>query len=152
MVAYLRAGRLDPGETSLWPVAWGARLGRGIGANTPRWVYVPAFLEQVLASVACNATHSLKQRLARWLLAMRDRVEGDQLFITQDLLADMLGAYRPSITHVARELERAGLIERGRRHIKILDREGLRKESCECYDLVRDRISSYLPRTYPSPL
>jgi CRP-like cAMP-binding protein len=78
------------------------------------FAYVPAFLEQVLASVACNATHSLKQRLARWLHAMRDRVEGDQLFITQDLLADMLGAYRPSITHVARELERAGLIERGR--------------------------------------
>jgi CRP-like cAMP-binding protein len=120
--------------------------------RTLMFAYVPAFLEQVLASVACNATHSLKQRLARWLLAMRDRVEGDQLFITQDLLADMLGAYRPSITHVARELERAGLIERGRRHIKILDREGLRKESCECYDLVRDRISSYLPKTYPSPL
>jgi CRP-like cAMP-binding protein len=120
--------------------------------RTLMFAYVPAFLEQVLASVACNATHNLKQRLARWLLAMRDRVDGDQLFITQDLLADMLGAYRPSITHVARELERAGLIERGRRRIKILDREGLRKESCECYDLVRDRISSYLPKTYPSPL
>jgi CRP-like cAMP-binding protein len=113
------------------------------------FAYVPAFLEQVLASVACNAAHGLKQRLARWLLAMRDRVDGDTLFITQDLLADMLGAHRPSITHVARELERAGLIERGRRQVTILDREGLKKESCECYQLVRARIAFHLPKTYP---
>jgi CRP-like cAMP-binding protein len=119
--------------------------------RTLMFAYLPAFLEQVLASVACNATHSLKQRLARWLLAMRDRVDGDQLLITQDLLADMLGAHRPSITQAARELERAGLIARGRRQFTILDREGLEQESCECYRLVRERISSYLPKTYPAP-
>jgi hypothetical protein len=76
------------------------------------------------------------------------RVDGDKLFITQDLLADMLGAYRASITHAARDLERAGVIERGRKHITILDRAGLEKESCECYRLVRDRIAAYLPKTY----
>jgi len=110
--------------------------------------YVQAFLEQVLVSVACNGAHSLKQRLARWLLMMRDRSDGDVLLITQDLLAEMLGAQRPSITIVARELERAGLIERGRRQVTILDRQGLTKASCECYRLVRERVAFYLPKTY----
>ena len=110
--------------------------------------YVQAFLEQVLVSVACNGAHSLKQRLARWLLMMRDRSDGDELLITQDLLAEMLGAQRPSITIAARELERAGLIERGRRKVTILDRKGLTKASCECYQLVRERVAFYLPKTY----
>jgi CRP-like cAMP-binding protein len=110
--------------------------------------YVQAFLEQVLVSVACNGAHSLKQRLARWLLMMRDRCDEDTLLITQDLLAEMLGAQRPSITIAARELERAGLIERGRRQVTILDRQGLTKASCECYRLVRERVAFHLPKTY----
>lgn len=112
------------------------------------FAYVQAFLEQVLVSVACNGAHSLKQRLARWLLMMRDRSDGDTLLITQNLLAEMLGAHRPSITHAVRELEIAGLIERGRRQVTILDREGLKKASCECYQLVRERIAFHLPKTY----
>ena len=111
--------------------------------------YVQAFLEQVLVSGACNGAHSLKQRLARWLLMMRDRSDTDSLAITQDLLGEMLGARRPSITRVVRELERAGLIEPSRRQVTILDRQGLRKASCECYQLVRDRIAFHLPKTYP---
>ena len=111
--------------------------------------YVQAFLEQVLVSGACNGAHSLKQRLARWLLMMRDRSDAGSLAITQDLLAEMLGARRPSITRVVRELERAGLIEPSRRQVTILDRQGLRKASCECYQLVRDRIAFHLPKTYP---
>jgi CRP-like cAMP-binding protein len=112
------------------------------------FAYVQAFLEQVLVSGACNGAHSLKERLARWLLMMRDRTDGDTLLITQDLLAEMLGAHRPSITHAARELELAGLIERGRRQVTILNREGLKRASCECYQLVRDRIAFHLPKTY----
>ena len=111
--------------------------------------YVQAFLEQVLVSGACNGAHSLKQRLARWLLMMRDRSDADSLGITQDLLAEMLGVRRPSITRVVRELERAGLIEPSRRQVTILDRQGLKKASCECYQLVRDRIAFHLPNTYP---
>ncbi len=76
------------------------------------YAYTQAFLEQVLVSVACNGAHSLKQRLARWLLTMRDRSDNDALQITQNLLAEMLRCQRPSITNVARELERAGLIAR----------------------------------------
>jgi CRP-like cAMP-binding protein len=110
--------------------------------------YVHAFLEQVLVSVACNGAHSLKQRLARWLLMMRDRSDGDALPITQSLLAEMLGVQRPTITNAARELERAGLIERGLRQVTILDRQGLVEQSCECYQLVKTRVAFHLPKTY----
>jgi CRP-like cAMP-binding protein len=112
------------------------------------YTYVQAFLEQVMVSVACNGAHSLKQRLARWLLMMRDRSDSDTLPITQDLLADMLGVQRPSISNAAQELERAGLIERGRRQVTILDRQGLTKASCECYQFVRSRLAFHLPKTY----
>src|SRR5580700_3837414 len=112
------------------------------------YAYVQAFLEQVMVSVACNGAHSLKERLARWLLMMRDRGDEDTLPITQNLLAEMLGVQRPTITNAARELERAGLIERGRRQVTVLDRKGLTKASCECYQLVRERVASHLPKTY----
>ena len=111
--------------------------------------YVEAFLEQVMVSVACNGAHSLTERLARWLLMMRDRSDDDTLLITQDILAQMLGAQRPSITNAARELDRAGLVKRGHRQITIIDRQGLTKASCECYQLVRERVAFHLPKTYP---
>jgi CRP-like cAMP-binding protein len=111
--------------------------------------YTHAFLEQVMISVACNGAHSLKQRLARWLLMMRDRSDDDVLPISQGLLAEMLGVQRPSISHAAGELEEAGLIERGRRQVTILNRQALKKASCECYQLVRERVAHHLPKTYP---
>jgi CRP-like cAMP-binding protein len=111
--------------------------------------YTQTFQEQVMVSVACNGAHSLKQRLARWLLMMRDRTDEDALPITQNLLAEMLGVQRPTITNAARELEDAGLIERGRQQVAILDRPGLVKASCECYRLVRERVAFHLPKTYP---
>jgi CRP-like cAMP-binding protein len=110
--------------------------------------YIHAFLEQVLVSVACNGAHSLKERLARWLLMMRDRSDDDALAITQNLLAEMLGVERPTITHAIRELERAGAIEHGRRQVRIVDRQRLIEESCECYQLVRARVAFHLPKTY----
>src|SRR5215472_13408483 len=97
--------------------------------------YVQAFLEQVLVSGACNGRHSLRERLARWLLMMRDRSDADVMPITQGLLAELLGVQRPSLTHAVAELEEAGLILRGRRQFTILDRQGLVKASCECYQL-----------------
>src|SRR5205085_7275157 len=83
------------------------------------FAYVHAFLEQVMVSVACNGAHSLKERLARWLLMMRDRSDDDALAITQNLLAEMLGVERPTITHAVGEVERAGVIEHGRRQVTI---------------------------------
>jgi CRP-like cAMP-binding protein len=129
-----------------------AAFTRAMGSMPPfrslMYAYIQAFLEQVLVSVACNGAHSLKERLARWLLMMRDRGDDDALQITQSLLAEMLGVQRPTITNAVREFERAGLIEPGRRQITILDRDGLEAASCECYRLVRERVSSHLPKTY----
>ena len=112
------------------------------------YAYIQAFLNQVLLSGACNGAHSVKERLARWLLMMRDRSDDDALPITQDLLAEMLGVHRPTITNAAGDLERSGLIERGRQQVTILDRQGLIGASCECYQLVRERIALHLPKTY----
>jgi CRP-like cAMP-binding protein len=112
------------------------------------YAYLHAFLEQVLVSGACNGAHSLKQRLARWLLMMRDRSDDDTLQITQNLLAEMLGVQRPSVTITIGELERAGLVAPGRQQVTILDRRGLIKASCECYQLVQTRTTFHLPKTY----
>jgi Crp-like helix-turn-helix domain len=81
--------------------------------------YVHAFFEEVLVSGACNGAHSLKERLARWLLMMRDRTDEAVLQITHSLLAEMLGVQRPTITNAVRELERADLIAPGRRQLTI---------------------------------
>ncbi len=129
-VAFMRAMRSVPSFRSLM------------------YAYVNAFLEQILVSVACNGAHSIKQRLARWLLMMSDRCDDDAMPITQNLLAAMLAVQRPTITNAARELEHAGLLVRGRREVTILDRQGLRDASCECYQLVRKRVTFHLPKTY----
>ena len=129
-------------------VAFTRAMGSMPAFRTLMYAYVNAFLEQVMVSVACNGAHSLKERLARWLLMMRDRGDDDALQITQDLLADMLGVQRPTVTNAAKELERAGLIARGRRQITIRDRQGLVMASCECYQLVRARLAFHLPRTF----
>src|SRR6201981_3077214 len=113
------------------------------------YAYVQAFLEQVLVSVACNGAHNLKQRLPHWLLMMRDRSDDDALQITQNLLAEMLGVQRPTITNAARELDRAGLLARGRQQVSILYRGGLEEATCECYRLARTRFAIHLPGAYP---
>ena len=110
--------------------------------------YVQAFMEQVLVSGACNGAHSVKQRLARWLLMMDDRTDDNLLRITHTLLAEMLGVQRPTITNAVREFEKAGLIAPGQRQIVVLDRQGLLQVSCECYQMVRRRIAFHLPKTY----
>ena len=138
-----------PGTAAKMPRAAFMRAMRSVPAfRSLMYAYVQAFLEQVLVSVACNGAHSLNQRLARWLLMMRDRCDDDAMQITQSLLGEMLGVHRPSITNAARELERAGLIARGRGQVTILDRKALTRTSCECYQLVRMRVAFHLPKTY----
>lgn len=110
--------------------------------------YAHAFLEQILVSGACNGAHSLKERLARWLLMMCDRSDDDTLEITQTLLAEMLGVQRPSVTHIIKELEQAGAIAPARGQVTIVDRKRLAEASCECYQMVRTRTAFYLPKTY----
>jgi len=79
---------------------------------------------------------------------MHDRSDENTLPITQNLLAEMLGVQRPTITNAARDLERQGMIKRGRQEITILNRPGLMKASCECYQLLRTRFAFHLPKTY----
>jgi CRP-like cAMP-binding protein len=132
-----------PGGAAKMPRAMFTRaMGSMPSFRSLMYAYAQAFLDQVLVSVACNGAHSLKQRLARWLLMMRDRGDDDAL------LAEMLGVQRPTVTNAARQMEDAGLIVRGRRQVSILDRQGLVAASCECYQLVRARIAFHLPKTY----
>jgi DNA-binding transcriptional regulator YhcF (GntR family) len=81
---------------------------------------------------------------------MRDRNDDDELPISQRLLAEMLGVHKPSISKAAAELEAARLIKRGRAQITIVDRQGLEQASCDCYRLVRARVTAHLPKTYPT--
>ena len=85
---------------------------------------------------------------ARWLLMMRDRSDDDTLPVTHDILSAMLGVQRPSVTIAGGELERAGLITRGRGQITIVNRRRLIEASCECYQLVWARVNEHLPETY----
>ena len=110
--------------------------------------YLQAFLEQILISGGCNGAHNVKQRLARWILMMRDRHDNDTLPLTHDLAAEMLGVHRPTVTTAMRFIEKSGLVEIGRRRVTILDRDGLTEAACECYQIVRKRTAHYLPKTY----
>jgi CRP-like cAMP-binding protein len=103
---------------------------------------------QAQQSAACNASHTVEARLARWLLRSRDLSGSDTLALTQEFLAQMLGVRRSSVSPVATTLQRAGLIRYSRGHIEILDLEGLRSASCECYGTVKahsDRLLNHHP-------
>jgi CRP-like cAMP-binding protein len=95
--------------------------------------YTQALLFLIMQSTACNAVHTVEQRLARWLLMAQDRMEAEAFTLTQEFAAMMLGATRPTVTVVAGTLQRAGLIQYHRGHLRILNRAKLEAASCECY-------------------
>jgi CRP-like cAMP-binding protein len=95
---------------------------------------------------ACHGLHEIEERLARWLLMVQDRLQSDHFELTQEFLAEMLGARRTSVTLAAGALQRGGLIKYSRGRIQVIDRTGLEKAACECYPIVRDLVS----RLYPS--
>jgi CRP-like cAMP-binding protein len=103
-------------------------------------LYVQAFMTQVAQSTACNRLHPAAQRLARWLLICRDRVGRDELPITQETMAVMLGVRRATVTEAAGSLQRAGVIRYRRGLVMIVDRPGLEAAACECYDIVREEF------------
>lgn len=111
--------------------------------------YADCLLAQVQQSVVCNAAHALEARLCRWLLATLDRVGGPDIPLTQDALAEMLGSQRSTVTPVAGELRRRGLIAYRRGEVRVLDRAGLEAASCECHAAVRRHFDSLLPGLYP---
>ncbi len=109
--------------------------------------YAQALFGFVAQSTACNAIHSVEQRLARWLLMARDRMGSDGFQLTQEFAAMMLGASRPTVTVVAGTLQKAGLIKYRHGHITIVDRENLEAASCECYRAATDLLNSVTDRS-----
>ncbi len=99
--------------------------------------YMHVLMAQAIRAAACNNFHSLKSRCARWLLMLHDLVDADTFPLTQDILATMLGVLRPSVTMVARTLQRQGMIAYRHGHMKVLDRRRLESASCSCYTLMR---------------
>ncbi|HWL70658.1 MAG TPA: Crp/Fnr family transcriptional regulator [Geminicoccus sp.] len=113
--------------------------------------YADALLAQVLQSVVCNALHPLDQRCCRWLLSTMDRVGSNELKVTQEFLAQMLGVQRTTMTRTLRDLSRCGLIRQARGRIIIQSREGLEGASCDCHASVRRHFRRILPEVPTRP-
>ena len=107
--------------------------------------YTQALITQMAQTAVCNRHHSLDQQLCRWLLLSLDRLEGSELVMTQELIANMLGVRREGVTEAALKLQKLGLIRYARGRIQVLDRAGLEARTCECYDVVRKEYARLLP-------
>jgi CRP-like cAMP-binding protein len=107
--------------------------------------YTQALITQMAQTAVCNRHHSLDQQLCRWLLLSLDRLQGDELVMTQELIANMLGVRREGVTEAALKLQRVGLIRYARGRISVLDRAALEKRTCECYAVVKTEYDRLLP-------
>jgi CRP-like cAMP-binding protein len=107
--------------------------------------YSQALITQIAQTAACNRHHSMEKRLCRWLLSSLDRSPSDELTVTQEAIAGALGVRREGITETAGRLQRAGFIRYHRGHISVLDRAGLEKQACECYQAVKTEFDRLLP-------
>ncbi len=106
--------------------------------------YTQALMTQMSQTAVCNRLHTVEQQLCRWLLLSRDRLNTDELVMTQELIANMLGVRREGVTSAAQRLQENGLISYVRGHIQILDRTGLEATVCECYAVVKDEYARLL--------
>ena len=106
--------------------------------------YIQALITQMAQTAVCNRHHSLHQQLCRWLLLSLDRLHGNELVMTQELIANMLGVRREGVTESALKLQALGLIRYARGHITVLDRAGLEQRSCECYGVVKTEYDRLL--------
>ena len=107
--------------------------------------YTQALITQMAQTAVCNRHHTLDQQLCRWLLLSLDRLQGSELVMTQELIANMLGVRREGVTEGALKLQSAGLIRYARGHISVLDRGGLEGRTCECYAVVKREYDRLLP-------
>ena len=110
--------------------------------------YTQALITQMSQTAVCNRHHSLDKQLCRWLLLSLDRMEGNELVMTQELIANMLGVRREGVTEGALKLQKAGLISYSRGRISVLDRQGLEERTCECYEVVRKEYERLLPKQF----
>jgi CRP-like cAMP-binding protein len=107
--------------------------------------YAQALIAQISQTAVCNRHHSVQQQLCRWLLMSLDRLPGNHLRMTQELISNMLGVRREGVTENAQKLQQAGLIRYARGHIEVLDRPGLERVVCECYSVVKKEYDRLLP-------
>ncbi len=107
--------------------------------------YTQALITQMAQTAVCNRHHTLDQQLCRWLLLSLDRLQGNDLVMTQELIANMLGVRREGVTEAALKLQKVGLIRYTRGHISVLDRAGLERRTCECYAVVKNEYDRLLP-------
>lgn len=107
--------------------------------------YTQALITQMAQTAVCNRHHSLDQQLCRWLLLSLDRLQANELVMTHELIANMLGVRREGVTEIAYKLQAAGLIQYFRGHISVINRAGLEKRTCECYAVVRKEYDRLLP-------
>ena len=107
--------------------------------------YTQALITQMSQTAVCNRHHTLDKQLCRWLLLSLDRLNGNELVMTQELIANMLGVRREGVTEAALKLQAAGLIHYSRGHITVLDRPGLERRTCECYAVVKKEYARLLP-------
>lgn len=111
--------------------------------------YTQALMTQTAQTAVCNRHHTLEQQLCRWLLSTLDRATSNELVLTQELAANMLGVRREGITEAAGKLQKAGLISYRRGHITVLDRAGLEGQACECYKVVKTEFDRLLGGSKP---
>ncbi|HEY8094589.1 MAG TPA: Crp/Fnr family transcriptional regulator [Methylobacter sp.] len=114
--------------------------------------YTQGLITQIAQTSVCNRHHFVDQQLCRWLLLSLDRLYSNELIMTQELIANMLGVRREGVTEAAGKLQQAGLIDCRRGHITVLDRPGLEARACECYHVVKAEFDRLLPYPRHSPL
>jgi CRP-like cAMP-binding protein len=145
-ISLFMGGKTTPSLATVQVAGWGYRLKSRLmieefnlaGSMMSLMLrYTQALMTQISQTVVCNRYHSIEQQLCRWLLLTLDRSPSNELTITQELIAIMLGVRREGITEAAGKLQRAGLISYRRGHISVLDRTGLESSACECYHVVK---------------
>jgi CRP-like cAMP-binding protein len=153
-IALFMGGESTPSRAVVQSAGHGYRLGAAaIKASFARsgpvmhlmLRYTQALITQMAQTAVCNRHHTLDKQLCRWLLLSMDRLEGNELVMTQELIANMLGVRREGVTEAALRLAEVGLIRYARGHITVLDRLGLEARVCECYAVVKNEYDRLLP-------
>jgi CRP-like cAMP-binding protein len=121
-----------------------AEFERGGAFQKAVLAFTRVMMLQISQTALCNGLHSVDRRLSRWLLMCRDRAAGDTLRLTQEFISVMLGVSRVAVSHSAKALQERGLIEYRHGRVVVLDAEGLRKLSCDCYSVVKKEYDAYL--------
>ncbi len=157
-IALFMGGESTPSRAVVQSAGNGYRLGASVlksefalGGNLQHLAlrYTQALITQMTQTAVCNRHHALDQQLCRWLLLSLDRLQGNELVMTQELIGNMLGVRREGVTAAAGHLQKDGLIQYSRGHIKVLDRPKLEQRVCECYAVVKKEYDRLLPYKIP---